>query len=195
MHALERHNMARHFLPFVLLAALSFATASKAAPLSDAQIERIVSDNLGAEAKAAGTIDSTLPRYMRVRLTRALHSVLLVPVLIDSAKGKLEARGVKAINLPGQSGSADENIGANCMGLAFLHGIAPNATRTEASSVYTLYECFSGYSHVARGAAMLKQLRPGAAGEAVLLDLESGGQLLVYWSESGYKTKMVRSGD
>lgn len=195
MQALERHNMARHFLTFVLLAALSFAPALQAATLSQAQIERIVSDNLGAEAKAAGTINSTLPRYMHARLTGTSHSVLLLPVFIDSAKGKLDARGVRAINLPGQIGSADENIGANCMGLAFLHGFDLSAKRSKPSSVYMLYECFSGYSRVAKGAPVLQPLRPAAAGEAVLLDLESGGQLLVYWSRKGYRTKMVRIGD
>ena len=188
--------MARLFLTFALGTALSFAPPLQAAePLNQAQIDRIVSDTLGSGAEAAGEIDSTLPRYMWARLTGPSESVLLLPAFIDSVKGKLHVRGVRAINLPGQSGSADENIGTNCMGLAFFHGMAPDARLSKPSSVYTLYECFSGYSHVAKGAPILKPLRPRAAGEAVLLDLETGGQLLVYWAGKGYRTKLVRIGD
>lgn len=191
----RKTTMVRPLLTLVLGTALSFAPALQAKPLSQAQIDRIVNDNLGAKAKAAGEIGSTLPRYMWARLTGPSESILLIPVFIDSMKGRLNVRGVKAIHLPGQSGSADENIGANCMGLAFFHGMAPHATQSKPSSVHTLYECFSGYSHVAKGAPILRPLSPRAAGEAVLLDLESGGQLLVYWTGKGYSTTLVRIGD
>lgn len=188
--------MARQFLTFVLGTALSFASALQGAEtLSEAQIERIVSDNLGAEAEVAGPITLALPRYRWARLTVASEPVLLVPVLIDSAKGRLDVRGVKAINVPGQRGSADDNIGANCLGLALFHGMAPDATQSRPSSVHMLYECFSGYTQVAKGAPILRHLKPRPAGEAVLLDLETGGQLLIYWSGNGYRTKIVRIGD
>lgn len=188
--------MARKFLAFVLGTVLPFAPSLQAAaPLGQTQIDRVVSVNLGAGAEAAGSTDSTFPQYLWARLTGPSDSVLLLPVLIDSVKGTLAVRGVKAISLPGQSGSADDNIGANCMGLAFFHGLTPDARPGKASAVYTLYECFSGYSHVKKGSPILTPLKPRAAGDAVLLDLETGGQLLVYWSAKGYRTKMVRLGD
>lgn len=196
MKRLRRVNMAPLLLTFILGPALSLPPASHAAEtLNEVQIETLVNENLGKEAKAAGAINPAFPRYMRVRLTGAPDPVLLLPVFVDQAKGKLDARGVRAINLPGQDGGVDENIGTNCMGLAFFHGIAATSKPGKPSSVHMLYECFSGYSRVAKGAPMLKPLRPRAVGEAILLDLETGGQVLIYWSAKGYRTKTVRAGD
>ncbi|WP_147373966.1 hypothetical protein [Massilia cavernae] len=135
-----------------------------------------------------------LPRYLRASMNRRTAPVVLVPITADQAKGTLNARGIKAIHAPGQSGDADEIIGANCLGLAFFHGLPAVSVAGKPSSVYLIYECFSGYTRVAKKATLLKYLKPHSDGDAILLDLESGGQLLIYWSGTGYSTKFVRKG-
>ena len=176
--------------------ALWIVPVAKAAQLlGPAQIDSIVRQNLGAEASAIGTPGSTLPPYLHAQLTGGKHPVLLIPVHIDRAKGSLSNLGVKAINLQGQQGSVDKNIGANCLGLAFFHGLGTPSRKTSPSSVHLIYECFSGYSLVAKESSSLEKLRPRAAGDAVMLDLENGGKLLVYWSSKDYVTKMLTPGD
>lgn len=63
------------------------------------------------------------------------------------------------------------------------------------SSAYILYECFSGYTKVQAGSRLLSKAGVPGQNDAILLDLESGGQMLVYWNGVDYATKYVRNGD
>jgi hypothetical protein len=142
--------------------------------------------------------NAALPRYIAARITapRTGERVLIVPLNVDAAKGTLNARGIRLIDSNDGGDSADDTIGGNCLGLAFFHGaMPPNGLQLQAQKVYLLYECFSGFTRVATNASLLKKARVHAAGEAVLLDLETGGQLLVYWHGGAYHSKIVRLGD
>lgn len=189
--------MARHFSTLALcglLVAQSLGSNAATLPLHS-QIDTLVKENFGPSVSAVTDGSTGLPRYLRTPMIKSAVPVLVIPVSAAEAKGTLNARGVKAIRLPGQSGGVDENIGANCLGLAFFHGLPASSFSGKPTSVYLLYECFSGYTRVANGAPLLRHSKPRADSDAVLLDLETGGQLLVYWSGNSYITSLVRRGD
>ena len=172
-------------------------TDAIAAP-SAQDIETLVTHSFGSEVTLPNDHSAQSPRYLRVAVTSLPpnEQVLVVALHVDAAKGALNQRAIKLIATANGEASVDDAIGKNCLGLAFFHGVAPSAAATRAAhSVYFLYECFSGYTRVAQTAPMLKRARVNAEGEAILLDLESGGQLLVYWREGQYRTKLVRLGD
>lgn len=77
----------------------------------------------------------------------------------------------------------------------YMTCLSVKAREDKLSAVHMLYECFSGYTRVAKGSTLLRNAGVHATGEAVLLDLETGGQLLVYWDGGRYRTKLVRLGD
>jgi hypothetical protein len=116
-----------------------------------------------------------------------------VPMHVDKAKGTLDARGIKSITKNAQ-GSVDASIGEHCIGLAFLHG-TKGSKSFKPDSAYLLYECFSGYTKVRAGSQFLTNARVPVHNDAILLDLESGGQMLIYWDSGEYATKYVRTGD
>lgn len=189
--------MAPHFSTlalFGLLAVQSLGSNAGTLPWRS-QIDALVKENFGPSVSAVADGGPGFPRYLRTPMVKAAVPVLVIPISADQAKGTLNARGVKAIRLPGQSGDVDESIGANCLGLAFFHGLPAGSISGKPSSVHLLYECFSGYTRVAKGAPLLRHSKPRADSDAVLLDLETGGQLLVYWSGNGYITRLVRRGD
>lgn len=166
-------------------------------PMTNAQLTKLVTDHFGSkvrhEASSGGV--AGMPRYMRVSLTGKRLPVLVVPIHIDDAQGTLNARPIKVVTRDQGNILPDEAVGGKCLALAFFHGL--HATKGEAakpSEVYMLYDCFSGYTRGAKGARLLRDARVHAEGEAVLLDLETGGQLLVYWSGDRYRTKLVRMG-
>ena len=189
--------MAPHFSTLAFFGILAVQSpGSNAGTLpGGSQIDALVKENFGPAVSAVTEGGSGLPRYLRTPMVKAAVPVLVIPVSADQAKGTLNARGVKAIRLPGQSGDVDESIGANCLGLAFFHGLPAGSFSGKPSSVHLLYECFSGYTRVANRAHLLRRATPRADSDAVLLDLETGGQLLVYWSGNRYITKLVRRGD
>lgn len=119
----------------------------------------------------------------------------MVPIHVDDAKGTLNARRIKVITRDQRGLLPDDVVGANCLSLAFFHGL--NSVKegdAKKSEVYMLYDCFSGYTRVAKSAPILRDAHVSAEGEAVLLGLETGGQLLVYWRDGRYHARLVRMG-
>lgn len=176
-------------LTATLLGVVAPFVYSAPVPISQQQIAALVTEHFGPKVRTdiSSGNERWMPRYLRVAFTKALPPVLVIPIHVDGAKGTLNARPFKAITEDGYDASPDETIGSNCLALAFL----PDRP----SEVHMLYECFSGYTRVAKGSTLLRNARVHAAGEAVLLDLETGGQLLVYWDGERYRTKLVRLGD
>ena len=171
------------------------AWAVSAEPVIPAKdLTALIEQTFGAMASPASDgKDSTFPRYLRASLHNDDLEDLVVAILVDKAKGTLDARGIKPVSVDGQR-SVDAAVGQHCLGLAFLHG--SNRTRPfKPASVYMLYECFSGYAKVRAGAKLLSNAKVPTQNDAVLLDLESGGQMLIYWNNGEYNAKYVRRGD
>ena len=154
----------------------------------------LVSTHIGVEA----TIHDGgpgLPSYTQANLSKAKlgRPELVLVVDVDRAKGKLNSRAITQISSGDSASTLDDAVGGHCLGLAIFHGMRPGAVADAPSAIYLLYECFSGYSRVRAGAPALKQV--AAAGDGLLLELESGGQSLVYWKNGRYHQKLVRRGD
>jgi hypothetical protein len=114
--------------------------------------------------------------------------------LVDRARGTLSARAITAVPLHGQT-NADAAIGNNCLALGIFHGAGKQSAVQAVSRVFMLYECFFGYTKVRSNAPLMRRAKVKAVGDALLLDLESGGQLLVYWHGDNYRGQYVRLGD
>lgn len=194
---LTQHILGR--LVFAILLSVSgYPTCSAQSVIPKNRIAALVAENLDPKVRSdvSSGSEKWMARYMRVAFNDAQPPVLVIPINVDAAKGALSTRPIKVITDNGDDISPDDAIGANCLALAFFHGL-PTARKwdTKPSAVYMLYECFSGYTRVAKRATLLRNARVHAAGEAILLELETGGQLLVYWEKGRYRTKLVRMGD
>jgi hypothetical protein len=175
--------------------AAGLAIDANAARISDAQIAFLVSESFGPKVRTDVSSGTTMPRYIWTALTGKSTPVLVVPLGPDAAKGTLNAKPIKAILPWSESVQLDDMVGGNCLGLAFFHGLSKTKWGAAPSEVYFLYDCFSDFTRVAAHAPLLRDAHVHAAGEAILLDLETGGQLLVYWSKGRYRTQLVRMGD
>lgn len=136
---------------------------------------------------------SSFPRYLSVSANSGEASALVVPLHVDRAKGTLDELGIKSISR-NTHGSVDASIGEHCLGLAIVHGKKWGKSFTP-DTAYLLYECFSGYTKIGAGSQLLEHARVPVRNDAILLHLESGGQMLVYWDRGEYATKYVRNGD
>ena len=182
------------FSIFLAISILIIGEAAWAQQIQPKELQALVELAFGPSVKTASDgKDAHLPRYLRAHLNDDNAEDIVIPIHVDKAKGTLDRRGIKTIKI-GEAHTIDASIGKNCLGLAFLHS-ASKARPLKSSAAHMAYECFSGYTTVKAGAQMLTSAEIPVRNDAILLDLESGGQLLIYWNGGTYVSKYVRRGD
>jgi hypothetical protein len=178
----------------VIFSMCGACTASAQVLLTTKDLATLVEKTFGPVVRLASDgKDSSFPRYLRASLNYDDVEDLVVPLYVDKAKGTLDTRGIKPVPPRGER-SVDASIGEHCLGLAFLHGSGEGQPFKPASA-YLAYECFSGYTKVRAGAQLLTNAGVPVHNDAVLLDLENGGQMLIYWRSGEYAERNVRRGD
>ncbi|HEV8485464.1 MAG TPA: hypothetical protein VGV87_18115 [Blastocatellia bacterium] len=131
---------------------------------------------------------------------------LAVLVLVESGREELRKHGVKYINIDPFSRSNGlqldplTDMGQHCLGLAILHGSSRSWSGAMLGVPVLVYDCFSGCrvikkgTYVRRGRAS-RARSPVLKGDALQLELETGGQTLVYWDGRTYRGFARRTGD
>lgn len=130
---------------------------------------------------------------------------LAVSVNTEQGRGDLKKHGVKFLDV---SPFADTNgseidvaeMGRNCVGVAIIHGGDEGWAAPQANAKYLFYECFIPFSLVRKGSRVERGTAsrgptPKLKGDAILLELESGGSTLVYWDGKTYRGFAIREGD
>jgi hypothetical protein len=170
------------------------ASANAQSFLSREEIAKIVENHFGPDVEVVVDGTSSLPRYLRGDFNGDGSNDLVVPLIVDRARGTLDAKGITAALLEGET-SADKAIGSYCLALGIFHGDGRRGAEKRTSHVFMLYQCFSGYTKVSAQATLIHRSKVNAVGDTLLLDLESGGQMLVYWHGENYHGHYVRLGD
>ncbi|WP_124452180.1 hypothetical protein [Paucibacter sp. KBW04] len=182
-----------HLLVVFLLACTESSVLAQGI-LRTKDLAALVQQSFGPLAQLASDgKESRFPRYFLLSLNHGDAEDLVIPIHVDKAKGSLDARGIKPISIAGHR-SVDASIGEHCLGLAFLHGNG-GTKPFKSTAASMVYKCFSEYSKIRAGAQLLTGARVPVHSDAVLLDLESGGQMLIYCDSGKYAAKYVRRGD
>jgi hypothetical protein len=131
-----------------------------------------------------------------------------VVVVIEEGRDELKSHGVRYLDVDPFSKTNGrefnpndgDKMGHNCLGLVLLHGSAKDWDRRTISDKFFIYDCFSSIRHVPKGVPIRRGRRstgspPRLKGDAIILDLESGAQTLVYWDGQTYRGFSIRPGD
>ena len=129
-----------------------------------------------------------------------------VVVVIEEGRDELKSHGVRYLDVDpfsktnGRELEPNERMGHNCLGLVFLHGSAKDWDPRTISNKFFIYDCFSSIRRVPKGVPIRRGRRstgppPRLKGDAILLDLESGAQSLIYWDGKTYRGFSIRPGD
>jgi len=131
-----------------------------------------------------------------------------VVLVIEEGRDELKNHGVRYIDVDPFSRTNGrelnpndgDKMGHNCLGLVFLHGSAKDWDPRTISDKFFIYDCFSSIRHVPKGVPIRRGRRstgppPRLKGDAIVLDLESGAQTLVYWDGQTYRGFSIRRGD
>lgn len=131
---------------------------------------------------------------------------LAVLVRVESGREELRAHRVKYLDInPFSKRNGSEldpmkDMGQNCLGLAIFHGASRSWVGELLGTPVLVYECFSGCRVVRKGTRVRRGpasrgRTPVLKGDALQLDLETGGQTLVYWDGRTYRGFGQREGD
>jgi hypothetical protein len=129
---------------------------------------------------------------------------LAVPVNFERDRSEVKSHGVIVIDLDPYSPNNGQQIDPteikmqNCLGLAIMSG--SSAGWKQPAAKFLSYQCFSSLKLQPKGRAIVaakgsKRRSPRLIGDSVVLDLENGGQTLVYWSGTTFRAFPLRSGD
>jgi len=129
-----------------------------------------------------------------------------VVVVVEEGRDQLKNHGVRYLDVDpfsktnGRELEPTEKMGHNCLGLVFLHGSAKDWDPRTISDKFFIYDCFSSIRQVPKGVPIRRGRTsagppPRLKGEAIVLDLESGAQTLVYWDGKTYRGFSIRRGD
>lgn len=131
---------------------------------------------------------------------------IAVLVNIENAREELAAHSVKFIDIDPHSRRNGSQIDPlttsrhNCVGVAIVHGTAAGWTITQPGNRYMFYECFSPFRLIRRNQRIprgngARGTAPVLKGDAIQLELESGGRAIVYWNGHTYRGFSQRIGD
>ena len=129
-----------------------------------------------------------------------------VVVVVEEGRDQLKNHGVRYLDVDpfsktnGRELEPTEKMGHNCLGLVFLHGSAKDWDPRTISDKFFIYDCFSSIRQVPKGVPIRRGRTsagppPRLKGDAIVLDLESGAQTLVYWDGKTYRGFSIRRGD
>jgi hypothetical protein len=131
---------------------------------------------------------------------------IAILVNIENGREGLTGHGVKFIDIDPHSKQNGVQIDPlstsnhNCVGVAIIHGTPAGWMTSLPGNRYMFYECFSPFRLIHRK----QRLRRGAdargptpvlQGDAIELELETGGRTIVYWNGRTYRGFSRRIGD
>jgi len=126
---------------------------------------------------------------------------LAVIVKPEQAKTDLRQYQVRFMSIDSSSATngqtidpvAHMNVHHNaCLGVALIHGRAERWDTPEPMEKYMFYACFSDF-HLLRKGQKIRRGRgsvgptPVSTGDALQLDMETGGTVLIYWDGKTYR--------
>ena len=169
--------------------ALAYDDTSAHALLSVSGIDSLVDIIMGPRATAWHEV-----KALRGRMDGDTLEDLIITVLADSARGFLNARPLAVINIHG-SATPDAAIGQKCFGLLVILRASLRARFEARLPGHFGYECYSGIRRVPAGAEILRLAGVPSSQDGLLLDLESGGLMLLFWERDRFRFRYVRRGD
>ncbi len=130
---------------------------------------------------------------------------LAVLVLVESGREELRKHGVHYIDIdPFSKKNGSEvdplfDMGHHCLGLVIIHGSSRSWNGAMRGAPFLFYDCFSACRVIRRGTRLggdcSGRRSPVLKGDALQLELETGGQSLVYWNGRTYRGFCQRNGD
>ena len=169
--------------------ALAYDDTSAHALLSVGGIDSLVNEIMGPRATAWNEM-----KALRGRMDGDTLEDLIITVLADSARGFLNARPLAVIDIH-DSATPDAAIGQNCFGLLVILRASQRARFEARLPGHFGYECYSGIRRVPAGAEILRLADVPSSQDGLLLDLESGGLMLLFWERDRFRFRYVRMGD
>lgn len=166
-------------------------------------IVSVVTQSIGSSAQV---LSSDATYYLLGDFNGDGNQDLAVLVQTESKREELQAHHVKYIDVdPFSKRNGSEldplvDMGHHCVGILVLHGASNVWHDRFINPPYIFYECFSPFrlvkrqDRVQRGAGS-EGKTPVLRGDAMQLELETGGQTLVYWDGVTYRGFGQRIGD
>lgn len=171
------------------------------------ELSELVKQEVGSKVKPALGVISE-PVYVLSDFNGDGHSDVAIVVVIEEGRDELKNHGVRFLDVDPFSRTNgreldpnnQDKMWKNCLGLVVLHGSAKDWDPRAISDKFIIYDCFSSIRHIPKGAPIRRGRKstgppPRLKGDAILLDLESGAQTLVYWDGKTYRGFSIRRGD
>jgi hypothetical protein len=169
------------------------------------QLNELVREQVGNQVKPALGVISE-PVYVLTDFNGDGFLDVAIVVIIEQGRDELKSHGVRYLDVDpfsrmnGRELEPNVKMGQNCLGVVFLHGSAKEWDPRAISHKFIIYDCFSSIRRVPKGVPIRRGRRstgppPRLKGDAILLDLESGAQSLVYWDGKTYRGFSIRAGD
>jgi hypothetical protein len=179
----------------LFLACLEMTQQATAAPVMDIKtIDALVDQYFGPDTVAFKDETPEMPRYLWGNFNGDGMPDLVIPLDVEKARASIGKFALTVIPLHGGKTIAEE-IGQHCLALGILQGRDHSYQPFVAARVFFLYECFSGYAKVAPHAALARAAGLNLSGDSISLDLENGGQTLIYWHGNNYRGLLLQGGD
>jgi hypothetical protein len=178
---------------------------SRSTKIGPDELKNFVHKQLGAKVNAAaGTMSE--PTYLIGDFNGDGNSDIAIMVIVEEGRDELKSNGVSYVNADPYSRkngleldpTAADAMGRNCLGVAFIHGTASGWK--DPAAKYLIYDCFSAFKLFPKGRVIRRGSgstgpTPKLKGDAMVLDLESGANALIYWNGKTYRGFGIRGGD
>jgi hypothetical protein len=166
-------------------------------------IEAAVHNAFGARVQV---MTSDRPFFLTGDFNGDGNTDIAILVNIENGRVELAGHGVKFIDVDPHSKLNGVQIDPlstskhNCLGVAIIHGTPAGWTTPAPGYRYMFYECFSPFRLIHRKQRIrrgddAKGATPVLKGDAIQLELETGGRTIVYWNGHTYRGFSQRIGD
>ena len=167
------------------------------------EIEAAVHNAFGARVQV---MTSDHPFFLTGDFNGDGNTDIAILVNIENGRVELAGHGVKFIDIDPHSKKNGMQIDPlstsnhNCLGVAIIHGTPAGWMTSPPGNRYMFYECFSPFRLIHRKQRVrrgddAKGATPVLKGDAIQLELETGGRTVVYWNGQTYRGFSQRIGD
>lgn len=171
-----------------LVCTVSFADA----PMTLEQAQKITTQALGAQASL---FDG---QFVRGDFDGNGKSDVGIMADVDAARNDLHSRPIQTIDLNGIKADP-KKWGAHCLGLLIVRDYESRGVDQSFSKMPTLsYACYSGVKVVGPNELMRsksKKRTPTVVGDGLVLEMETGASLVVYWDGNTFRSFTWKAGD